>query len=124
MEGKVLESLPNAMFRVEFDNGHQVLAHISGKMRMHYIASSRETVCRWSSRPTTCSAGGLRTGTNSSATSERESRPEVGGRRDEADAEMKVRPSVKAMCDKCRVIRRHGRVRVICDNPRHRQRQG
>ena len=37
LEGKVLESLPNAMFRVELDNGHEVLAHISGKMRMHYI---------------------------------------------------------------------------------------
>ena len=37
VEGKVLESLPNAMFRVELDNGHVVLAHISGKMRMHYI---------------------------------------------------------------------------------------
>ena len=37
MEGKVLEPLPNAMFRVELDNGHEVLAHISGKMRMHYI---------------------------------------------------------------------------------------
>ena len=35
--GVVLESLPNAMFRVELDNGHKVLAHISGKMRMHYI---------------------------------------------------------------------------------------
>ncbi len=35
--GTVLESLPNAMFRVELDNGHKVLAHISGKMRMHYI---------------------------------------------------------------------------------------
>jgi translation initiation factor IF-1 len=33
----VLETLPNAMFRVELDNGHRVLAHISGKMRMHYI---------------------------------------------------------------------------------------
>jgi translation initiation factor IF-1 len=33
----VLETLPNAMFRVELDNGHKVLAHISGKMRMHYI---------------------------------------------------------------------------------------
>jgi len=32
-----LEALPNAMFRVELDNGHKVLAHISGKMRMHYI---------------------------------------------------------------------------------------
>ena len=37
---------------------------------------------------------------------------------------MKVRPSVKKICEKCRVIRRHGRVRVICDNPRHKQRQG
>jgi translation initiation factor IF-1 len=37
IEGVVIESLPNAMFRVELDNGHKVLAHISGKMRMHYI---------------------------------------------------------------------------------------
>jgi translation initiation factor IF-1 len=37
VEGKVIEPLPNAMFRVELENGHKVLAHISGKMRMHYI---------------------------------------------------------------------------------------
>ncbi len=37
VEGKVIEPLPNAMFRVELDNGHKVLVHISGKMRMHYI---------------------------------------------------------------------------------------
>lgn len=37
LEGTVLEALPNAMFRVELENGHKVLAHISGKMRMHYI---------------------------------------------------------------------------------------
>jgi translation initiation factor IF-1 len=37
VEGTILESLPNAMFRVELDNGHKVLAHVSGKMRMHYI---------------------------------------------------------------------------------------
>lgn len=37
LEGTVVESLPNAMFRVALDNGHKVLAHISGKMRMHYI---------------------------------------------------------------------------------------
>jgi translation initiation factor IF-1 len=37
VEGKVLETLPNAMFKVELENGHEVLAHISGKMRMHYI---------------------------------------------------------------------------------------
>ena len=37
IEGTVVESLPNAMFKVELQNGHKVLAHISGKMRMHYI---------------------------------------------------------------------------------------
>lgn len=37
MEGTIMEPLPNAMFRVELENGHAVLAHISGKMRMHYI---------------------------------------------------------------------------------------
>ncbi len=37
VEGTVTEPLPNAMFRVELDNGHKVLAHISGKMRMYYI---------------------------------------------------------------------------------------
>jgi translation initiation factor IF-1 len=37
VEGRVIEPLPNAMFRVELENGHKVLAHISGKMRQHYI---------------------------------------------------------------------------------------
>ena len=37
MEGTVVETLPNTMFRVELENGHVVTAHISGKMRMHYI---------------------------------------------------------------------------------------
>ncbi len=37
VEGTVVEPLPNAMFRVELENGHRILAHISGKMRMHFI---------------------------------------------------------------------------------------
>ena len=37
VEGKVIETLPNANFKVELENGHQVLAHISGKLRMNYI---------------------------------------------------------------------------------------
>ncbi|HEY8423026.1 MAG TPA: translation initiation factor IF-1 [Thermoclostridium sp.] len=37
VEGKVIEAMPNAMFRVELENGHKILAHISGKLRMHYI---------------------------------------------------------------------------------------
>ncbi|MDZ7270445.1 MAG: translation initiation factor IF-1 [candidate division KSB1 bacterium] len=37
VDGTIIETLPNAAFRVELENGHQVLAHISGKMRMHFI---------------------------------------------------------------------------------------
>jgi large subunit ribosomal protein L36 len=43
---------------------------------------------------------------------------------DESEASVKVRPSVKPMCEKCKIIRREGRVLVICSNPRHKQRQG
>jgi large subunit ribosomal protein L36 len=42
----------------------------------------------------------------------------------ESEASVKVRPSVKPMCEKCKIIRRNGRVLVICSNPRHKQRQG
>lgn len=37
MDGVITETLPNAMFRVRLDNGHEILAHVSGKMRMHFI---------------------------------------------------------------------------------------
>ncbi len=37
LQAKVTEALPNAIFRVELENGHEILAHVSGKMRMHYI---------------------------------------------------------------------------------------
>ena len=37
MEGTIIEALPNTLFRVELDNGHEIIAHISGKMRKHYI---------------------------------------------------------------------------------------
>ncbi|MGE4286257.1 MAG: translation initiation factor IF-1 [Phycisphaerae bacterium] len=37
LEGKVVDTLPNAVFRVELENGHRVIAHVSGKMRMHFI---------------------------------------------------------------------------------------
>ena len=37
---------------------------------------------------------------------------------------MKIRPSVKKICDKCRVIRRHRKIMIICDNPKHKQKQG
>jgi translation initiation factor IF-1 len=37
VEGEVVEALPNAMFKVKLENGHEILAHVSGKMRVHYI---------------------------------------------------------------------------------------
>lgn len=65
IEGEVVEALPNTMFRVLLDNKHEVLAHISGKMRMNYIRSSRAIGSRSSCRLMTCSAGGSRTGSSS-----------------------------------------------------------
>jgi large subunit ribosomal protein L36 len=44
--------------------------------------------------------------------------PRLGGNK------MKVRPSVKKMCEKCKIIKRNGKVMVICENPKHKQRQG
>ena len=107
LEGTVVEPLPNAMFRVELENGHKVLAHISGKMRMHYIRILP-------GRPRPGGAHPVRPHPRSHhlPVQVNESAP------------MKVRPSVKKICEKCKVIRRHGRVQVICDNPRHKQRQG
>ena len=50
--------------------------------------------------------------------------PAGTGARSEDSRQMKVQPSVKKICDKCKVIRRNGRVMVICENLRHKQRQG
>ena len=41
MEGTIIEALPNTLFKVELENGHEIIAHISGKMRKHYIRSLR-----------------------------------------------------------------------------------
>jgi len=105
LEGTVTESLPNAMFRVELENGHDVLAHISGKMRMHYIRILPGDKVQVELTPYDLERGRITY-------------------RYKKFAFMKVRPSVKKICDKCKVIRRHGRVMVICENPRHKQRQG
>ena len=110
IEGTVVEALPNAMFRVELSNGHKVLAHISGKMRQHYIRILPEDRVVVELSPTTSPAVGSCTATSD------HTRP--------TETAMKVKPSVKPICDKCKVIRRHGRVMVICENLRHKQRQG
>jgi large subunit ribosomal protein L36 len=49
---------------------------------------------------------------------------QIGSSEPPKEHDVKVHPSVKKMCDKCKIIRRKGAVRVICDNPRHKQRQG
>jgi large subunit ribosomal protein L36 len=48
----------------------------------------------------------------------------VKEKRDKGGIKMKVRPSVKPICEKCKIIKRKGRVMVICENPKHKQKQG
>ena len=58
MQGEILENLPNATFRVKLENGHVVLGHISGKMRMHYIRilpGDKVTVVTWHALPASTS---------------------------------------------------------------------
>lgn len=51
-------------------------------------------------------------------------RASYGANHEEIVTRMKVRASVKRLCERCKIIKRHGAVRVICDNPKHKQRQG
>jgi len=106
VEGTILEPLPNAMFRVELENGHKVLAHISGKMRMHFIRILSGDKVKVQLSPYDLTRG------------------RITYRYKEEGRTMKVRSSVKPICMKCKVIRRRGVVRVICENPKHKQRQG
>ena len=64
MEGEIVEALPNTMFKVQLDNGHEVLGHISGKMRRHYIRILPGTGSRSSCLRTTSTGGGSPTGTS------------------------------------------------------------
>ena len=107
MQGEVVEMLPNATFRVKLENGHVVLGHISGKMRMHYIKILPGDKVTVELTPYDLSRARI-----SSARSNARRR------------RMKVLASVKKICRKCKIIRRNGVVRVICTDPRHKQRQG
>ena len=105
LEGTVIETLPNTTFKVRLDNGHELLAHISGKLRMHYIKILPGDKVKLEISPYDLNRGRITW-------------------RGKQEGKMKVRPSVKKICDKCKVIKRKGVVRVICDNPKHKQRQG
>ena len=108
MQGEILENLPNATFRVKLENGHVVLGHISGKMRMHYIRILPGDKVTVELTPYDLTSRAHRV--------PREVR--------EKETSMKVAASVKKMCRNCKIIRRKGVVRVICTDPRHKQRQG
>src|SRR5207253_5080939 len=116
VEGTVVELLPNTMFRVELPNGHRVLAHISGKMRLHFIRILPGDKVMLEISPYDLSKGRItyrqkQTGGYISAVF-------VSWKK------MKVRPSVKRLCESCKIVKRKNVVRVICKNPRHKQRQG
>ena len=110
IEGTVIEKLPNAMFQVQLENGHQVLAHISGKLRMNFIRILPGDKVTIELSPYDLTRGRI--------TWRKKQLVDQGG------ITMKVRPSVKKICEKCQVIRRNGHVMVICENPRHKQKQG
>ena len=97
VEGTIVEPLPNAMFRVELENGHKVLAHISGKMRMHFIKILPGDKVTVELSPYDLSRGRIT---------------------------FRARASVKKMCSDCKVYKRKGVVRVSCKTKKHKQRQG
>ena len=104
VEGVVVEAMPNAMFLVEIQGGHRLLAHISGKLRMNFIR--------------------ILPGDKVTLEMSHGARSNHSGRSLKEVPSMKVKPSVKPICEKCKVIKRKGRVMVICQNPKHKQRQG
>ena len=114
LEGIVTDALPNAMFTVDIGNGHSILAHISGKLRMNFIKILPGDKVTVQMSPYDLSRGRITWRSKSDPTNRSQWRL----------TKMKVRPSVKPMCEKCKVIKRKGRVMVICENPKHKQRQG
>ena len=117
IEGTVVEKLPNAMFQVELENGHQVLAHISGKLRMNFIKILPGDKVTLELSPCLCTE-------ISELRFQMEMCSNKGIAMDERRIPVKVRSSVKPICEKCKVIKRKGSIRIICENPKHKQRQG
>ena len=107
VEGVVVEAMPNTTFQVDIGNGHTILAHISGKLRMNFIRILPGDKVTVEMSPYDLTRGRITWRTKLWRF-----------------IDMKVRPSVKPMCEKCKIIRRKGRVMVICENPKHKQRQG
>lgn len=106
-DGKVIETLPNAMFKVELENGHVLLCNISGKMRMNFIHILLGDKVRVEISPYDLVREEYLPGTNKNI------------------HDMKVKTSIKKRSDDCKIVRRKGRLYVICKkNPKLKMRQG
>ena len=105
VEGLVVEALPNGTYRVELANGHRLLAFVTGRARQSFAAISAGDKVKLQMSPYDLSEGRIVVETKT-------------------DLNMKVRASVKKLCENCKIIRRKGVIRVICTNKRHKQRQG
>ena len=94
LEGTVVEALPNTTFRVDIGNDHIILAHISGKLRMNFIRILPGDKVTVQISPYDLTRGRI------------------------------TWRSKSTKCEKCKIIKRKGKVMVICENPKHKQRQG
>ena len=107
-EGEVIETLPNTTFKVKLDNGHIIEAHISGKMRKHYIRILTGDKVKVEMSPYDLTKGRI---------TYRYKQVKL--------EEMKVRASIKKRSADCKIVRRKGRLYVINKkNPKFKQRQG
>jgi translation initiation factor IF-1 len=150
----VVETLPNAMFKVELENKHQALAHVSGRMRKNFIRilpGDRVAIelspydlnrgrivyrYKWTPHSPDCHDSFWLLGSQGLPWHSKDharmglsplgmfSVPLASRFNQKKGITMKVRASVKKICDKCKVIHRRGVVRVICENAKHKQRQG
>ena len=106
-EGVIVETLPNAMFKVELENGHVIIAHISGKMRMNYIKILPGDRVKVEMSPYDLTKG------------------RISFRYKLNFKEMKVKASIKKRSEDCKIVKRKGRLYVICKkNPKFKMRQG
>ena len=106
-DGTIVESLSNAMFRVELENGVEIIAHISGKMRMHYIKILPGDKVKVEMSPYDLTKGRIVSDINNQ------------------EKDMKTRASLKKRTPDCKIVRRKGRLFVINKkNPKFKLRQG
>ena len=112
-EGVVEQVLPNTKFMVRLTNGHVIRAHISGRIRMGYIQILEGDRVTVEMSPYDLTQGRI-TWRHKNQSYKRKFK----------EKKMKVRPSVKPICDKCKIIKRNGKVMCICPNRKHKQVQG